>query len=248
MDAAYPDPLVAGAVSQPYLVLGLLLLGFGLAWLALFPSRPRVALAVSLAAAPFGLFEYLYYVPEYWSPVQWRLSWIGLSDLLFTFAAGGVTWLLATAPCGRRLRVRRDARRMARRFVGCTLLGLALASVIAGMGLPMHRASLLAMAIGWLAVVARYRDLRWLGLVGGPAFAALYLAALRLTFQLAPLFRLQWNGGGLSGWTLAGVPLEEVLWAAVFGAVWPSFMAYVLDARLSTATAGSRRVRSATTA
>lgn len=79
-----------------------------------------------------------------WHPAYGRWAW-----------AGGVTRLLATAPCGRRLRVRRDGRRMAQRFVGCTLLGPALASIIAGIGLPMYRARLRAMAIGWLAVVAR---------------------------------------------------------------------------------------------
>jgi hypothetical protein len=223
--------LSAAVARQPYLALGLLILAFGLAWLALVPSRPRVALWAALAAAPFGLFEYVFYVPEYWTPQQWRLSWVGLGDLVFTFAAGGVAWLLATTPCRGRVSVSWGPRRVARRFVGCTGIGLALAVVIWQAGVPMYLASLLAMWVGWGSVVWRNPHLRWLGLVGGPAFALAYVALLRLTFALAPDFHLQWNWATLSGVTWVGVPLEEVLWAATFGAVWPSFMAYVLDAR-----------------
>ena len=226
-----PAALSAVFGRQPYLALGLLILGLGFAWLALVPSRPRVALWSALAAAPFGLFEYVFYVPEYWSPQQWRLSWVGLSDLVFTFAAGGVAWLLATAPCSGRLTVSWGPRRVARRFLGCTAIGLTLAIVIWRTGLPMYLASLLAMWIGWACVVWRYPNLRWLGLVGGPAFAVAYFVLLRLMFGLAPDFHLQWNWATLSGVTWAGVPVEEVAWAATFGAVWPSFMAYVLDAR-----------------
>lgn len=241
--AAVP-PIVATLAAvvgrQPYLSLGLLILAFGLVWLALFPSRPRIALGSALAAAPFGLFEYLFYVPEYWTPAQWRVSWIGFGDLLFTFAAGGVAWLLATAPCGSRLTVAWQSRRVARRFLGCTAIGLALAIVIWQAGLPMYLASLLAMWIGWACVVWRYPGLRWLGLVGGPTFAAVYLVLLRLTYGLAPGFRLQWNAETLTGATLAGVPIEEALWALTFGAVWPSFMAYVLEARPAAPRADSR--------
>jgi hypothetical protein len=226
-----PTALEAAIARQPYLALGLLILGLDLAWLALVPSRPRVALWAALAAAPFGLFEYAFYVPEYWSPVQWRLSWVGLGDVVFTFAAGGVAWLLATAPVRGRMNVSWGARRVARRFLGCTVIGLALAVVIWRAGVPMYLASLLAMWVGWASVVWRNPHLRWLGLVGGPAFALAYVALLRLTFGLAPEFHLQWNWETLSGVTWAGVPLEEVLWATTFGAVWPSFMAYVLDAR-----------------
>jgi hypothetical protein len=236
MGEVAPVPLAVAALSaavdrQPYLTLGLLILAFGLVWLALVPSRPRIALGSALAAAPFGLFEYLFYVPEYWTPAQWRVSWIGFGDLLFTFAAGGVAWLLATAPCGGGLTVAWRSRRVARRFVGCSAIGLALAVVIWQAGLPMYIASLLAMWIGWACVVWRYPDLRWLGLVGGPAFAAVYVVLLRMTFGLAPGFHLQWNAATLSGATCGGVPVEEALWALTFGAVWPSFMAYVLEAR-----------------
>jgi len=225
------SPVVAAFGRQPYLGLGLLILAFGLAWLAFVPARPRPALWAALAAAPFGLFEYLFYVPEYWTPEQWRWSWVGLSDLVFTFAAGGVAWLLATAPCRGRLSVSWRRRRVVRRFVGCTVIGLALAVTIWRVGLPMYLASLLAMWIGWAAVTWRFGRLRWLGLVGGPAFAAFYLAVLRLAFELAPGFHQQWNWATLSGVTWAGIPIEEALWALTFGAVWPSFMAYVLDAR-----------------
>jgi hypothetical protein len=120
---------------------------------------------------------------------------------------------------------------VARRFLGCTAIGLALAVAIWQAGMPMYFASLLAMIFGWLCVTWRFPRLRWLGLVGGPAFGLLYLALLRLSFELAPAFHLQWNWETLSGLVWAGVPVEELAWAITYGAVWPAFMAYVLDAR-----------------
>jgi len=241
MVESLPGALLAAFERQPYLGTSLLILGFGLAWLGLSPARPRAALSVAAAAAPFGLFEYVFYVPEYWTPVQWRLAWVGLGDLVFTFAAGLMAWLLATAPLGGRLAVSWARRRMARRFLGCTAIGLVLAVVIWRAGLPMYLASLVAMWIGWGCVTWRNPNLRWLGLLGAPAFALVYLIALASAFELVPDFHRQWNWATLSGATLAGVPVEELWWAATFGAVWPSFMAYVLDARPVRASASASR-------
>ncbi|MDZ7799405.1 MAG: hypothetical protein U5K81_01265 [Trueperaceae bacterium] len=223
--------LASAFAQQPYLGLGMLLLLAAVICSALVPTRPKVAAWAAGAAAPFGLFEYVFYVPEYWAPVQWRLSWVGLADLLFTFAAGGLAWLLATTPCRGRLRPSWNARRVARRFFGCTVLGLLLALLIQGAGLPMYLASLVAMWFGWGCVVWRHTNMRWLGLVGGPAFATVYVLALHAAFALAPEFSSQWNSATLSGITWGGIPVEEIAWAGTFGAVWPSFMAYVLAVR-----------------
>jgi hypothetical protein len=222
----------AVAADQPYLTLALLLAAVGLAWGALFPPRPGPALWAAATAAPFGLFDYVYFVPAYWTPVQGRWSGVGVADLVFTAAAGGLAWVLATAPRRGALRATWAPGRVARRLVGGLLLGLALAGAVARTGLPMHQASLVAMALGWGVLAWRGRGPRWLGLMGGPAFAAVYAAAWRAADALAPGFATQWNPAALSGLAVLGVPLEEVVWALAFGAAWPACVAYVLDVRV----------------
>lgn len=228
----------AAAADQPYLTLALLLAAAALAWCARFPPRPGPALWAAVTAAPFGLFDYVYFVPAYWTPVQWRWGGVGFSDLVFTGASGCLAWVLATAPRRVALQAAWAPGRVARRLGGGLLLGLALAGAVAATGVPMHQASLVAMALGWGVLAWRSRGPRWLGPVGGPAFAAVYVAAWRAADALTPGFAAQWNPAALSGLAVVGVPLEEVVWALAFGAVWPACVAYVLDVRVVPAARG----------
>ena len=39
----------------------------------------------------------------------------------------------------------------------------------------------------------------------------------------------QWNRGALFGLYIVGLPIEEVLWAAGFGALWPAILAFATE-------------------
>lgn len=45
---------------------------------------------------------------------------------------------------------------------------------------------------------------------------------------------MQWNSEYLWGIYISGIPLEEILWGPVYGAVWPFIMGYTFDLKFKT--------------
>jgi hypothetical protein len=88
-------------------------------------------------------------------------------------------------------------------------------------------------------LIRRRPELRPLALVGMASFTLLYTTLLRLTWWLSPAFASDWNWADLCGLTAIGVPLEEILWAAGYGAVWPLMLGYAFEARIPSVASAS---------
>ena len=203
---------------------------FLLPWLGLYvglPTRRRVMLRASLLTMPFGLTEPLF-VPGYWSPPSLfdlaRRTGFDLESLIFSFAIGGVGVTLYDM-FARRGRVRLPAveRRHARHRVHRLAL---VAPVVAYLPLlllhwnPIYPA-IVAMGTGALAAVACRPDLMartWLGAVLFLTFYTGLLLGLEVT--VPGYIGRVWNLGALSGISIAGLPVEELLFAAAFGGYW----------------------------
>ncbi len=219
--------------QYPYLLLSLLLLVGALLGLALGRGQRRAMLLGALLSTPYALFSPLF-VPEYWRPQRLWEGFTGLEDLLFSLANGALAWLLAVWPLGRRLRWRPRPLRLIWRFFLWSLLGS-----LCGMALhlttalgPMSRALISMSLVGMVLLVLVPR--RWpLALAGGLGFTAVYGLLLALVVHWYPHFLRQWNPAVLAGLRPAGLPMEEMLWALGYGAVWPLLMADALEARES---------------
>jgi len=61
-------------------------------------------------------------------------------------------------------------------------------------------------------------------------FAVLHAATLVVLIDLWPSFG-GWRPDAVWGPAVGGIPLDEIVWAAVFGASWPLVAAYVIDLR-----------------
>jgi len=219
-------------LAHPYLVGSLIMLAVFLLGLKVCPRQQRWPMILSgLLMAPFSL-PLLWFEPEYWHPTRVALFPIGPEDILFTFACGGVVWLISIWPVRDRFAVNLNPGRMARRYLLGTLGGLAMGGVcrLCGAG-PMTAivlsSALLALCIFWLG--GRLWQLAVAGLSG---FTILYFAGLKALFMLSPGSVNQWNAAGLWGPQVLGVPLDEIAGAAVFGIAWPLLAAYLFDARL----------------
>jgi hypothetical protein len=119
-----------------------------------------------------------------------------------------------------------------RRYVTVTLAGAVMVGICRGLGANpslVLTVTMAAVSLGILVLRARY----WrLALAGGMAYLTLYLAILKCSWSAFPEFLSAWNWAGLCGVTVLGIPLEEIGWAAGYGAVWPLIMAYALQARM----------------
>lgn len=199
-------------------------------WLALyvvFPERRRAMLRSSLFTAPLGLTEPLF-VPEYWNPPSLfdlaQRTGFDLESLIFCFGIGGVAAVLFDV-LTRRVDAKLPPYESGHRRHRYHKLALA-SPFLAFVALyffpwnPIYP-GIVAMAVGAVATILCRRDLGRKTWIGGALFVAYYfvfLAGLRL---VSPGYIGDvWNLDALSGWSLAGIPVEEFLFAGAFGMYW----------------------------
>jgi hypothetical protein len=231
-------------LDYPYLLvsLGLCLLAAG--GYAVWPRGDapgrHAVLAAALLGAPFALLSFEY-IPKYWNPKV--VLWLGAfspEDMLFISAAAAIGWAVAACPFSTRLRhyyfeERQSAKALLVRFILGAAPGIAVSYAIK-YGLPSQPVivgTMWGLAVGGALLLWRKPRLWPLAGIGGAVFVAGYFVLLKLIFSVAPDLAAPWRTAIQPHVWVAGVPLQELLWAAGFGAVWPLFAGYCLDTQLA---------------
>jgi hypothetical protein len=192
-----------------------------------FPAHRKAMLWASLFTTPLGLSE-PFFVPEYWNPPSLfglaQVTGFDVESLVFSFGIGGVGAVLTNALYQRRLEPVAAAERHCRRH---RFHPLALASPFLAFPVlyllpwnPIYPA-IGAMLVGAVATMACRPDLKRSTQAGAVLFLLFYLAFLAGLEATAPGYiERVWNLEALSGWTIFGLPVEELLFAVSFGAYW----------------------------
>ena len=197
-------------------------------WLGLwlvFPQYRQVMVWSSALTAPFGLTEPLF-VPRYWNPPSLfhlaQRTGFDIESLVFSFAIGGVGAVLYTIVTKSRLVRIGPGERRRHRFHDAALLTPALVfPALLPFGWNPIYPAILAMAAGAVAAVACRSDLWRRTLVGGLLFTGYYaLFIFGLEGSTPGYIERVWNLADLSGLRVAGIPVEELLFAFAFGAYW----------------------------
>lgn len=203
---------------------------FLLPWLAAyvaFPRHRKTMLWASLFTAPFGLSEPLF-VPAYWSPPSLfdlaRTTGFDIESIIFSFGIGGIAAVLYNIITRRTLSSMPAAeRRSAHHKLHGWLLAtpfIAFPILYAFPWNPIYPA-IVAMIMGASAAVWCRPDLArktWVGAILFLGYYVLFLLGLEAT---APGYIARvWNLAALSGVTVTGMPIEELMFAAAFGAYW----------------------------
>lgn len=219
-------------MTYSYLLMSLtLLVIFFLCYLTGGRQR-RPMLLSALLSAPFGFLS-IDFVPVYWDPVRIVEFGTGVEDIIFSFANGGIVWFIATCPVRNRISVDIQTKRMLFRYVVCSVSGLSLGIIPLSLGYdPMHVA-LAGICVMGIALLLIRAELWRLSAIGAVGFGLLYNIICVLAFYLNPDFLQQWNLEALSGYTIAGVPVEEIAWSLAFGAVWPLVAAFSFETRIT---------------
>ncbi len=233
---------MAALSAYPYLALSLALLIIFVAGLVVSQEQRRLMLLSGLLSAPFALASF-FFVPEYWNPVRVANFLTGPEDIMFSFANGGIVWLLATWLVQRRITLGLQTGRLLRRYIVCTSSSVALILVCRFSGLGVMTSVMVGIVALGVLLLWRRGQLWPISVAGGIGFTLLYLVSVGAVSAIWPDFLLQWNADNLWGPSLLRVPLEEVVWAFGYGAVWPLLMAYVFDARLVLPNMQERRFR-----
>jgi len=194
-----------------------------------FPRQRKVMLWASLFTMPLGLTEPLF-VPAYWNPPSLldlaQKTGFDIESLIFSFAIGGIGAVLFNILTGRvpaalplveraAPRHRLHAWALALPFIAFPLLSL----------LPWNPIypAIVALALGALAAIFCRPDLASKMGLGSILFLAFYAAVLLGLKWTAPGYiERVWNLPALSSLDIAGLPIEELMFAAAFGAYWSS--------------------------
>lgn len=194
---------------------------------AAFPAHRKAMWWASLFTTPFGLTEPLF-VPEYWSPPSLfdlaRTTGFDIESLIFCFGIGGIGAVLYNLLAGRALKAVPGGERRSPRH---RLHYWALATPIVAFPIlyplawnPIYPA-IAAMVLGAIAAILCRPDLARKTWVGALLFLGYYtLFLLGLEWTAPGYIERVWNLAALSGVDIAGFPIEELLFAAAFGAYW----------------------------
>lgn len=225
--AVIPDRYVWFVWSTAFLV----------AWVAVFvvfPRQRQVMTWASVLTAPLGLTEPLF-VPDYWSPPSLfdlaRTTGFDIESLIFSFGMGGVGAVIYDLLTGRELTTVVDVERHSSRH---RWHGWALIAPFASFPIlyslrwnPIYPA-IAALLIGAVAAVLCRPDLIRKTCVGAVLFTVYYSVFLTGIEWTAPGYIGRvWNLGALSGLSVGGLPMEELVFAAAFGAYWSGIYEHV---------------------
>ncbi|MBI4038735.1 hypothetical protein HY384_02135 [Candidatus Daviesbacteria bacterium] len=188
-------------------------------------------LLISLLTMPLGLTEPLF-VPSYWFPFTLfdlaRQTRFDLESLLFSFAVGGITAILYESLWGKLRKpigvheMHQGKHRLHRLALLSPLISFGALYFFTPLN-PIYT-TILAMTIGAIATWLCRPDLARAMLTGSLLFLILYFVVFLIGFVwLFPGYvEAVWNLPAISGVLLAGVPIEELLFAASLGAMWSS--------------------------
>lgn len=195
--------------------------------------RPRWPFFLSAALSIPSAVMSLIFIPAYWNPKLVLPFVPAVEDFLFSLSAGGIVWVVAIWPMRDRLVFPPRVTFRFKRYVLWWIPGVMIFAITYSvLKLPPMFATLIPMVILMVLVCAADRRFWPLAISGAVAFGVLYatwLLAIRLFF---PALFMAWTSHNLCGVRIAGIPVEEFLWSAAYGGVWPCLMAHVFDVQI----------------
>jgi hypothetical protein len=203
---------------------------FLLPWVLLYALYPRHRAKMwwaSVAMAPFGLTEPIF-VPEYWNPPSLfelaQKTGFDIESIIFSFAIGGIGAVLYNVILRKRMDILSPAERHNWRHAWhrwALALPFVLFPVLYFLPWNAIYAGITAMVLGAIGAVLCRPDLRSNTLFGGVLFLALYTVfLLGLKWSATGYIEQVWNLSDLSGISIYGLPLEELLFGFAFGLFW----------------------------
>jgi len=203
---------------------------FLIPWIGLYVgyrAERRTMMLTSVFTAPFGLTEPIF-VPDYWNPPSLfdlaHRTGFDIESVIFSFAIGGVGVILYNALTGAHhhpvgaLERHRPLHRHHYLAISAPFLSFPFLYLLPWN--PIY-AAIAAMAVGGIANILCRPDLKAKAWIGAVLFLVYYAAFFVVLVRLWPSYVGHvWNLAALSGIVVAGIPLEELLFAASFGLYW----------------------------
>jgi len=209
-------------------------------WLVIYfflgsKDKKREMFLTSIWTSVFGLTEPIF-VPEYWAPPSlFNLALktgFDIESIIFSFGIGGIAVVLyemifRTKHISMSLKERHSARH---HFHLPALLSAPVLFVLFYFLTALNPiySAILAMAISGIITWYCRPDLKKKMIVSAFLFLALYFFYFLTLIAISPGYvERVWDLGVISGILIAGIPLEELLFALSFGFLWSSVYEHV---------------------
>jgi hypothetical protein len=192
----------------------------------------RTACYSGLCCMPCSLVALLHN-DRYWQPVRLGHLPYGIEDLIFTYIVGVIVWMGAWLLFREKILIGDVAvpKAISRLLPDGALSGtLTVVLYAAGMD-PMTVVLVVGCALA-IALLIRRRSLWRLSAAGSVVFPLFYIAVVNLQFRVWPDYVLYWIPSGPWVRLFLGIPVGEVLWSVMFGALWPALVATAFGIRL----------------
>jgi hypothetical protein len=211
----------------------LILLGFCLAGLYFYSWERKRILISAFLSIPAACTTVLF-VPEYWKPIRITQFPVGIEDAIFSFATGGIVWIIVSFSVGRNYSYNISLSTVIKRYLALVALRSLIYILFRPMKWEAMTEALVGIIIVGLILLVKFRLKSWRIAAAGSLLFTLYYSIITGFFlTLFPHMRLYWNSNNLWGISVLIVPLGEIVWALGYGAVWPLAMAYVFDLNIS---------------
>jgi hypothetical protein len=183
----------------------------------------------SFLALPQAFFAILL-VPTAWQPNRIFVFGAGIEDLLFCFLSGGLVWMSVLWIYRKNVPQKFQLRNSIKRFVYCTVFGVLTVSLILlftrlrGYIIPF------TIMILWCTIVLIYKPgYLKLFLTGIASFLVVWFFVLLIIINIWPDMPSLWSWDKLWGLSFFKFPVEELVWAILYGGSWSLTMAFILN-------------------
>jgi hypothetical protein len=185
-----------------------------------------------LLSLPFAVSGASAVLLDYWNPPTVLPFWISIEDFIFAFASTGLATMSAFWPVRHRLTWEIQPGKVMSRYLTFILAFSPVAAICSFLDFKPMTSMLLPIIFAGMTLIW-LRPQHWITAAAGcSGFTIIHMMVLKLSFKVTPDFAGSWSFFNLWGLQFSGIPLDEIMWAVAFGAIWPLFIAYLLDVRL----------------
>lgn len=216
-----------------YLIFNLILLLFYcIGLIALIKNKKQIFFS-SLFALPQAFYG-LILVPVYWNPKTTSFLGIGLEDFIFSFLTGGLVWLSVLFLYKNMIYSSFKWNKIILKFTFCVLFGFIGLSILYFLKIRDIVNPFLVMILWSALILILHFEFRKIALSGAFSFLLIYILCLKTILIIRPEFISFWTLNNLSNVMIFKMPVEELIWAFLYGLSWSLGVAYILDVQIKT--------------
>jgi hypothetical protein len=218
--------------SHLYLISQSVILSFYCIGFVIFFRSKKQILISSLFALPQAYFS-LALIPIYWNPDKTPFLGIGLEDFIFSFLTGGLVWMCVLAFFNDRISNILKREKIILKCIVTIVFGVISVSILSLINIKDIMNPFIVMLLWSMVIIIFHFDYWEIALTGGFTFLIVYSLILKTILIIWPEFISFWTLNNLSNVLILKMPVEELIWAFLYGLSWSLAIAYILDVQIN---------------